>query len=62
MLESPHALGIATVPLNVILLAPFVAPKFVPVTVTASVTWPFPGVTDVSVGAGITVNGRPLLA
>jgi hypothetical protein len=62
MLESPHALGIPTVPLNVILLAPFVAPKFVPVTVTASVTWPLPGVTDISVGAGRTVKLTPLLS
>ena len=61
MLTSPHALGVASVPLNVIVFAPCVAPRFVPVTVTTSVMWPFPGVTDVSVGAGITVNSRPLL-
>jgi hypothetical protein len=41
---------------------PCVAPRFVPVTVTTSLMWPIAGVTDVSVGGGLTVNGWPLLA
>jgi hypothetical protein len=38
-----------------------VAPKFVPVTVTLSATCATVGAADVTVGAGMTVNGNPLL-
>src|SRR5206468_163269 len=60
MLESPQALGVPSVPLKVIVLAPCVAPKFEPVTVTESLMCPVAGVTEISVG--YTVNARPLLS
>ena len=61
MLVSVQALGVAVIPLNMIVFAPCAAPKFVPATVTASPMCALPGVTAVTAGGGITVNGRLLL-
>ena len=55
MLVADHDVGVALVPLNVTVLVPFVAPKFVPAIVTAVPTGPVDGVSDVSVGATVTV-------
>jgi hypothetical protein len=51
--------GVADVPLNVTVLVPWVAPKFVPVIVTAVPTGPDVG--DRLVMIGVTVNNTPLL-
>jgi len=47
--------GVAAVPLNVTVLAPFVAPKFAPTIVTDVPTTPLDGVTLVKLGATVTV-------
>ncbi len=47
---------VATVPLNVTVFVPWVAPKFVPVMVTACPTEPDVGVSDVI--AGVASNGK----
>src|SRR4051812_14068931 len=60
MLDADQLVGVALVPLNVTVLVPFVAPKFVPAIVTDVPTGPVAGVSDVSVGR--TVNVRLLLA
>ena len=60
MLVSLHAVGVATVPLNV--TVPGVAPKFVPEIVTAVPTGPDPGLSEVIAGATVTVKVTPLLA
>ena len=52
-------LGIAGVPLNVMVLVPWVAPKVAPLTVTAVPTEPEFGVRLVMLG--VTVKGAPLL-
>lgn len=62
MLVSLQLVGVAAVPLNLIVLVPCVAPKFVPVMVTEA-----PGAPDVGerleiVGVGRTVKALPLLA
>src|SRR5205823_2065544 len=62
MLVADHEVGVAVVPLNFTVLAPCVAPKFVPVSVTAAVTAPLAGASDVSVAVGTTVKARPLVA
>lgn len=51
----------ATVPLNVTMLVPWVAPKLVPVTVTAVPVIPDVGLKLVMFGGGITVKVTPLL-
>src|SRR6266853_410965 len=61
MLVSLHADAVAATPLNRTVLAPGVAPKLVPVSVTTVPRCPESGVRDVSVGVGSTVNGSPLL-
>jgi hypothetical protein len=53
--------GIAAVPLNVSVLVPCVAPKFVPVIVIDVPTVPVVGLRVVMVGAGRTENAEPLL-
>jgi hypothetical protein len=53
--------GVATVPSNVTVLAPWVAPKFVPVIVTEVATGPDVGDRLVIVGVGRTVKLDPLL-
>src|SRR5215472_16677535 len=52
----------AAVPLKLTVLLPCVAPKFVPVSVTAVPTGPLTGATVVRVGVGTTVKLTPLLA
>jgi hypothetical protein len=62
MLVFDQVVGVAVVPLNVIVLVPFVAPKFVPVTVTDVPTGPLVGERLVMLGVAGTVKPRPLLA
>ncbi len=65
MLVADQLVGVAVVPLNVTVLVPFVAPKFVPVIVTDVPTGPLVGVRLVTVGAVavvVTVNVIALLA
>src|SRR5205807_2424688 len=61
MLNAPHDVTVAVVPLNVTVPAPCELPKFDPVTVTAAPTAPV--VTDklAILGAGTTVKFTPLL-
>ena len=54
MLVADHAVGVARVPLKVTVLVPFVAPKLVPVIVTAVPTPPLVGVRLVMLGGGPT--------
>ena len=51
MLVADQLVGVAAVPLNVTVLVPCVAPKFVPVIVTDVPTGPLVGDRLVSVGA-----------
>src|SRR5262249_59498455 len=60
-LVADHDVGVAVVPLNVTVLVPCVAPKVVPVIVTAVATGPLVGETLVIVGGTVTVNETPLL-
>jgi len=53
--------GVATVPLNVTVLAPCVPPKFFPPIVTAAPTGPDVGVSMVMLGGAVTVNLTPVL-
>jgi mannitol/fructose-specific phosphotransferase system IIA component len=62
MLVADQVVGVAAVPLNVTVLAPRVAPKLVPVIVTAVPTGPLVGARLVSVGAVVTVYVSALLA
>src|SRR5437899_968825 len=62
MLVADQLVGVAAVPLNVTVLAPCAAPKFVPVIVTATPTAPLVGDSEVMVAVGSTVNAMPLLA
>ena len=63
MLVALHAVVVAVVPLNLTVLAPWVAPKFVPVITTDEPTAPEVGFRVVIVGAGVvTVKLTPLLA
>jgi|ERR671924_2166311 hypothetical protein len=63
MLAALQAVGVAAVPLNVTVLAPWVEPKFVPVIVTDVPTAPDVGLRLVMVGAlALTVKVIPLLA
>jgi hypothetical protein len=55
MLVADQLIGAADVPLNVTVLAPRVAPKFVPVIVTEVPAGPLVGDRFVSVGATLTV-------
>jgi uncharacterized protein YjeT (DUF2065 family) len=50
MLVVPQLVGVADAPLNVTVLAPCVAPKFVPVIVTDTPTYPIAGFTVVMCG------------
>jgi hypothetical protein len=52
MLVAVQLVGIAAVPLNVTVLAPCDAPKFVPVIVTEVPTEPDAGLRFVMLGAG----------
>ena len=62
MLLAAHVVGVPAVPLKVTVLVPLVAPKLVPLIVTAVATGPLDGERLVSVGVGETVNGSVLLA
>ena len=62
MLVADQVVGVAAVPLNVTVLVPCVAPKLVPVIVTAVPTGPLVGDRLVSVGATVTVKVSALLA
>jgi hypothetical protein len=64
MLVALQLVGVASVPLNVIVLAPWVAPKFVPVTVTDVPTGPEVGLRLVMLRLVVvaTVKLTPLLA
>jgi len=63
MLVALHAVGVPTVPLNVTVLVPWLAPKFVPAIVTEVPTTPEVGLRLVMLGAGLgTVKLIPLLA
>jgi hypothetical protein len=55
ILVADQLVGVATVPLNRTVLLPCVAPKLVPVIVTAVPTGPIVGVRFVNVGATVTV-------
>ena len=56
MLVADQVVGVAVVPLNVTVLVPCVAPKLVPVIVTAVPTGPLVGARLVSVGGTVTVK------
>src|SRR4029077_4060616 len=62
MLVAAQDVGVAVVPLKVMVLVPLVAPKLVPVTVTEEATAPLVGLRLVTVGVGTTVKLTPLLA
>src|SRR5262249_36435920 len=62
MLVADHVVGEAAVPLNVTVLVPWLAPKFVPAIVTEVATGPLDGERLVSVGVGRTVKVSALLA
>jgi hypothetical protein len=55
ILVVDHVEGVAAMPLNVTVLLPFVAPKFVPLRVTVVATGPVDGDRLVRVGAADTV-------
>ena len=59
MLVALHAVGVASVPLKVTVLVPFVAPKLIPAIATAVPTGPDVGLRVVMPGAEdvcVTVN------
>src|SRR5256712_237286 len=62
MLVADQLVGVLAVPLNVTVLVPWVAPKFVPVMVTDAPTAPLVGASDAMLGVANTVNATPLLA
>ena len=55
MLEADQVVGVAAVPLNFTVLAPWFAPKLLPLIVTAVPTRPLDGERLVNVGATVTV-------
>jgi hypothetical protein len=55
MLVADHVVGVAAVPLNVTVLAPWLAPKLLPLIVTAVAAGPVDGDRLVSVGGTVTV-------
>jgi hypothetical protein len=62
MLVELQLVGVAVVPLKVIVLVPWVAPKFVPLMVTEEPAGPPPGEMLAMFGVGINVKLIPLLA
>ena len=63
MLVALHAVGVPVVPLNVTVLVPWLAPKFVPAMVTEVLTAPDVGLRLVILGAvEVTEKKMPLLA
>ena len=61
-LVAYQLVGVAVVPLNLTVLVPCVAPKFVPVIVTDVATGPLVGDRLVMLGGTVTVKVTPLLA
>jgi hypothetical protein len=59
---APQLVGVAATPLNVTVLVPCVAPKFVPLIVTEVPTAPEAGDSPLILGATVTVKVTPLLA
>jgi hypothetical protein len=59
---ADQLVGVAVVPLNLIVLVPWVVPKFAPVTVTTVPIDPLEGERLVTVGVTPTVKVSPLLA
>jgi hypothetical protein len=59
---APQLVAVATVPLNVTVLAPCVVPKFAPVIVIDAPTAPDVGEIVVMLGVATTVNATPLLS
>ncbi len=59
---AAQLVGVPSVPLKVTVLVPWVAPKFVPVTVTEAPTAPDVGDRAVMLGVGKTVKLAPLLS
>jgi hypothetical protein len=57
MVVADHVVGVAGFPLKVTALVPCVAPRFVPVIVTAVPTGPLAGERPVNVGSGGAVVG-----
>jgi hypothetical protein len=55
MLDAPQLVGAAAIPLNVTVLEPCAAPKFVPVIVTGTPTNPDTGFRLVMLGAGVAL-------
>jgi hypothetical protein len=55
MLDADHDVGVAVVPLNVTVLLPLLAPKLLPLIVTAVATGPLVGDKLVSIGGTVTV-------
>jgi hypothetical protein len=62
MLVLLQLVGVAVVPLNVIVLVPWLEPKLLPLMVTDVPTGPPVGFTVVIAGAAVTVKRTPLLA
>jgi hypothetical protein len=62
MLEALQLVGVAAIPLNVTVLDPWLAPKFVPVIVTEVAIGPEVGLRVLMAGVGRTVKFTPLLA
>ena len=62
MLVALQLVGAPAIPLKVTVLVPWVAPKFVPVTVTDVPLDPDVGLRLVMLGVGMTVKVKPLLA
>lgn len=62
MVVAFQLVGVAVVPLNLMVLLPWVEPKLVPVTVIEDPTAPEVGERVVMLGAGTTVKLFPLLA
>jgi hypothetical protein len=57
-----HPVGVPAVPLNVTMLVPCVAPKFIPAIITEVPTAPDIWLTLVMLGGAVTVKFTPLLA
>src|SRR2546428_8146833 len=55
MLVATHVVGVAVVPLKVMVLVPLVAPKLVPVIVTDAATGPLAGARLVMLGGVVVV-------
>src|SRR6267142_154629 len=62
MLALLQLVGVAAVPLNVIVLVPWLEPKLLPLTVTDVPTGPPVGFTLVIAGGAVTAKRTPLLA